>query len=673
LKQVILFDICLERESFSPIVSFDQNKIMNVSRYLVFFAFFAVPMFAATQIAHRNLLQKNCSSSCIAQAALSHAAFRPFPQSPDAWKKVLPDTILQQLIRNGENALTGDFPNIPATVTLDFVRNANRSRYETISFGKRNRLWNLVLAESIEGKKRFTDAILDGIWSICEESFWGASAHLFIQKSGSGLPDAEHPVVDLFAAETAANLALADYFIGPELDSISPLVRGRIYYEVNRRIFIPLQSAKYDWMGKGDTNAKLNNWAPWIMSNYLTAVLLLEKNPGKRIQYVSKAIQLTDQYINGIGGDGACEEGPLYWGFGPACVLDVLDLLASATNGHINIYKQEIIRNMGAYIYRAHISGRYFVDVGDSHPEVNPEPVMVWRFGKVVDDNKLRSFGAWLFNHQDASTIINQTFHRCRELFDLVNLKAIKQDQEIYRDDTDVWLPNVQLMATRLSNGMFIAAHGGNNGESHNHNDVGDFIIYANGDPVIIDVGSGTYTAKTFSKDRYKLWFNASAYHNLPTINGQQQHDGAVYAARDVRYSDDNLNRMLAMSIEKAYPAELGVTAWRRTIAAHDQKITITDSFVSKKPLTSLTQTFMTVCSADIDEPGIILFTTEHGNKVSLHYDTVWQATKETMPLITEEEQGLKSTWRNKVITRIFLTHRSPKSSGKFEYILSKE
>ena len=358
---------------------------MSVCRYLSFVALLAFTILLRAQITHRDLLRKSCSSSCISKALVSQASFRSFPQSPNAWKKVLPDTILQQLIRNGENALTGDFPNIPATVTLDFVRNANRSRYETISFGKRNRLWNLVLAESIEGKKRFTDAILDGIWSICEESFWGASAHLFIQKSGSGLPDVEHPVVDLFAAETAANLALADYFIGPELDSISPLIRRRIYYEVNRRIFIPLRSAKYDWMGKGDTNAKLNNWAPWIMSNYLTAVLLLEKNPGKRIQYVSTAIQLTDQYINGIGGDGACEEGPLYWSFGPACVLDILDLLASATNGHMNIYKQEIIRNMGAYIYRAHISGKYFVDFGDSHPEENPEPVMVWRFGKVVD------------------------------------------------------------------------------------------------------------------------------------------------------------------------------------------------------------------------------------------------------------------------------------------------
>src|SRR5258706_10976518 len=341
-----------------------------------------LPVFALAQVTPRNLLQKNCPTERLQQVLVSQAAFRPFPQTPDEWKKILPDSILQQFVRNGEEALKGNFPTVPASVTLDFVRNGNRTRYENITFGKRNRLWNLVLAESIEKKGRFTDAILDGIWSISEESFWGASAHLFIQKKGTGLPDVEDPVVDLFAAETAANLALADYFIGSELDSISPLIRRRIYYEINRRVFIPLQSAKYGWMGRGDSNAKLNNWAPWIMSNYLTAVLLLEKDPSKRIQYVSKVLQLTDQYINGIGEDGGCEEGPHYWTFGAGCVLDILNLLSSASNNHITIYNEKIIRNMGAYIYRTHISGNYFVSVADSHPEEYPEAVMVWRFGQ---------------------------------------------------------------------------------------------------------------------------------------------------------------------------------------------------------------------------------------------------------------------------------------------------
>jgi hypothetical protein len=630
-----------------------------------------LPVFALAQITPRNLLQKNCPLEKLEQILLSQADFHPFPKTPEQWKQVLPDSMIQLQVKNGEGALQENFPNVPATVTLDFSRNGNRTRYENITFGKRNRLWNLVLAESIEGKKRFMDAIVDGIWSICEESFWGASAHLFLQKEGKGLPDVEDPVVDLFAAETAANLALADYFIGNELDKVSPLIRRRIYYEVNRRIFIPMHTAKYGWMGNGDANAKLNNWDPWIMSNYLTAVLLLEKDDSKRLQYASKALQLTDQYINSMGDDGACDEGPGYWSNGTGCVLDILDLLSSASNGAIDIYNSTIVRNMGAYIYYTHISGDYFVNVADAHPETYPEAVMTWRFGQLVKDTMLSSFGKWLY--QRATNRINSTFHRSRTLYDLLNLTAIAVEQKVFHENKDAWLPDVQLMTTRLPNGLFLAAHGGNNGESHNHNDVGDFIVYANGDPVIIDVGSGTYTAKTFSKDRYTIWFNTSAYHNLPIINGQQQAEGAQYAAGNVLHKKDKEQTILTMNIEKAYPVEANLKVWKRMITADNKSIVIADNFETVKPLISLTQSFMTVCEANTSEPGKIIFTTAHGKKVLLQYGKEWRVTKETIPLISEEELGLKVTWRNQPVTRILLALQSPATKGKFQYIITAD
>lgn len=132
-----------------------------------------LPFFTLAQKTSRNLLQKNCPSERLQQVLLNQEAFHPFPQTPGEWKKNLPDSMLKLLIKNGEDALKENFPIVPATVTLDFSRNGNRTRYENITFGKRNRLWNLVVAESIEGKKRFMDAIIDGIWSICEESFLG--------------------------------------------------------------------------------------------------------------------------------------------------------------------------------------------------------------------------------------------------------------------------------------------------------------------------------------------------------------------------------------------------------------------------------------------------------------------------------------------------------------------
>ena len=630
------------------------------------------------QVTPRNLLEREMDLAGLRKALVSSAEWKPFPQTPARWATLLPDSIIKTLIRHGEDCLTRPFTGVPATVTLDFFRNGNRTRYENLSFDKRNRLWALVLAESTEGKGRFVDAILDGIWSISEETYWGASAHLFLQKGGRGLPDAENPVVDLFAAETAADLAWADYFIGPELDSISPLIRRRIYYEVNRRIFVPMETAKYDWMGAGNKNAKLNNWDPWIMSNYLTAALLLEKDENKRARYVYQIMQLTDQYINGLGDDGDCEEGPTYWAAGPGCVLDVLDLLKSASNGRIDIFHTGIVRNMGAYIYKVHIAGNYFVNIGDAHPEVTPEPVMIRRFGRETGDAIMAEFGAWLYALNNyGSRLGQQMFHRTRELFDLADFYDISGVHSGFKDVEDAWLPDVQLMVSRLAGGLFVAAHAGNNGKSHNHNDVGDFIIYADGQPVIIDVGSGTYTARTFSKDRYRLWFNTSAFHNLPTINGFQEQEGLAYGASQVSYGVEGGGGrpsygIMRMNLKHAYSDGAGINRWMRNILAEKAgRVTITDSCRADSVFSSLTQSFMTVDSVDVTAPGTILFTTDIGRKVELRYDArVWRAQKEDLQLTTPEEEGLKESWRHRTITRIRLEVKSPVRAAVFQYTI---
>src|SRR6185369_12944547 len=105
----------------------------------------------------------------------------------------------------------------------------------------------------------------------------------------------------------------------------------------------------------------------------------------------------------------------------------------------------------------------------------------------------------------------------------------------------DAWLPGIQVMTARRreasSAGLYLAAQGGHNAESHNHNDVGNFIVYADGEPAIVDVGVETYSAQTFSSRRYEIWTMQSAYHNLPTIDGVMQGAGRQFAARSVSYA----------------------------------------------------------------------------------------------------------------------------------------
>ncbi|SEN72402.1 Heparinase II/III-like protein [bacterium A37T11] len=616
-----------------------------------------LPLAVIGQISHRHLLQKFTPQE-VALSLVSREDFKPFPQNPGQWQGILPDTLAAKLLSKGDAALKQVFNDIPATVMLDFVRNGNRTRYEQLSFEKRSWLQDLVMAEAVEGKGRFADQIVNGIWSICEESFWGISAHVGIQKSGSGLPDVKDPIVDLFAAETGSLLAWTDYLVGPQLEKVSKQVRPRISYEIERRILTPMTTAKYGWMGGGNPEAKLNNWAPWIASNYLAMLLLIEKDTQKRTEGVYRAMRIVDQYLDGLGDDGASDEGPGYWNAAGGCVYDAINLLSDATRGKISIYQEPFVKRMASYIYETHIAGNYFINVADAHATLVPDGLMVYRFGKAIQNPELANFGSWVFYQLGKEDEGTQRFFRSRYLYNLLAVKECSAYPAQEQYAPDLWYKDVQLMASRAENGLFVSAHGGNNGESHNHNDVGDFTVYAQGQPVIIDVGSGTYTAKTFSKDRYNIWYNTSAYHNLPVINGKEQGAGTKFSARDVSYELTKKQSVLRMDIAGAYPPEAGVKSWQRRVEMDKKgEVLISDQYTMDTPLSSLTQTFMTVSSLDISKPGKIGFGITGQHPIVLVYDpALWDVTKEKIALTAPEDQLLKSSWAHQDIWRVLLT-----------------
>ncbi len=222
---------------------------------------------AEAQVIPRNILGQKYPLAEIEKILLPKENYHPYPTTPAEWQAAVPDSILKGIVEAGEKNLGYDFPGISATVSLDYVRSGDRERHRDISYGKRDALVELILAESVEGKGRFVEAVLNGVWSICEESYWGVPAHI----SSTGLPDVENPVVDLFAAETASLLSMADYFVGDKLDAINPLVRKRIYHETNVRLFKPMldHGDTYRWNTKGN---KVNNWNPWIMSNWISVL-----------------------------------------------------------------------------------------------------------------------------------------------------------------------------------------------------------------------------------------------------------------------------------------------------------------------------------------------------------------------------------------------------------------
>ncbi|MHC4497319.1 MAG: hypothetical protein ACYSYM_16015, partial [Planctomycetota bacterium] len=330
---------------------------------------------------------------------IPRAQWRPFPKAKDRaeWTSIA-EPIRDRFINLGEEYLGRDVPNLPASLYLEYRRIGNRSNYQDVWYQRRKMLHCLVLAECMEGKGRFLDSIADVIWAICEESSWAFPAHIGAQKAGSGLPDTSEPIVALFSAETANSLAWTVYLLKEQLDAVSPQICKRAEKEIDLRILTPyLERDNFGWMAfhvRSD-GRRPNNWNPWINSNVLAATLLVEKNETRRLDLAHKVLRCLDNFLVPYPSDGSCDEGPSYWGHAGASVFDNLELLYSASGGRFDLYENSVIREIGRFIYRAHISDDYFANIGDCDARLDINRDLVFRYGRRIKDTNMQSLATY--------------------------------------------------------------------------------------------------------------------------------------------------------------------------------------------------------------------------------------------------------------------------------------
>lgn len=615
----------------------------------------------------------------------SQPAFRPYPTIEDrsAWD-VLPARVRAAHVERGAKALGYTWPALPATRYLEFSRIGNRSNFEELHFDRRHTLETLVLAECMEAQGRFLDDIVNGVWAICEESSWCLPAHIRVQRAGNTLPDISEPIVDLFAAETSALLAWVLYLLGARLDSVSLLVRPRIEHEIRQRVLTPcLERDDFWWMGFVDRGRRVNNWNPWVCSNWLASVLIVERDAVKRSAAVAKIMRALDNFIDPYPADGGCDEGPNYWGRAGASLFDNLELLYAATDGWIDVYGEPLVQEIGRYIYRSHIADDFYLNFADASAIVYPESLLVYRYGVRIGDAAMVDFGRWLADRQNVGDVgVVQGTGRLPpslgraipDLFVLSDALVQPGHPPLLRD---VWLPDIEVMVARdadgRSDGFYLAAKGGHNDESHNHNDIGNFVVFVDGRPVLVDAGVETYTAKTFSDRRYEIWTMQSAYHSLlPTIDGVQQEPGATFSARNVSCAVDDASAALTLDIAAAYPPTAKLASWQRTVTLQrGEAVAIADAFALAAPAQRIELALLTPCAVtEVGDGQIVLEERAFGEgqvagAAVVTYDAAtFHVATERVP-ITDERMG--PVWGDH-LTRIILTAERPPRRGEWRF-----
>jgi hypothetical protein len=631
---------------------------------------FAIVIFSQNAFSkeQRDLLQKEAKEIVLSQVLIRNFSEIGFPTYTDRtfWNN-LPEGLRKQYIDEAEKANSYNWPVVKATDYLEIIRSGDRR--QEVYAAPREALTALVMGELAEGKGRFIDQIVNGVWYYSEQTWWGWSAHL---PGPSGLPDIKNPSIDLGVGEIANLLSWTWFLFKTEFDKIHPFISRRLKDEIMYKAVLPYYNRIDFWWQGLDGSRDVNNWNPWTNHNILTAILILEDDQAKKIRGVEKVVKSLDQFVNIYPNDGGCDEGPSYWGRAGASLYQCLDLLKRATNGKFDIYDNQLVKNMGSYIYKAYIEYPYFINFADADATTGGRPQIIYSYGKEINDPVMKKFGAFLAKKQNWGTEIPDG-KIDEQIMQLMHLKEIENAEAEDALIFDFWLPDLQVAGARdkanSSEGFFFAAKGGHNAESHNHNDLGSCVLYFNGKPCLVDIGRETYTAKTFSSRRYEIWTMQSQYHNLPKINGIDQKDGREFVATNSTFTADAKKASFSTDIFKAYPDEAQVKKWVRSYTLEREKrFVITDDFELNKVITPSTLNFVTSCKVTVTAPGNLQLEGD-GFTLNMAYNSKNLSPKIEITQITDD--GLKRYWST--ITRVVLTMNNQKIKGKNEIVITEK
>ncbi|MFT3936608.1 MAG: heparinase II/III family protein [Chitinophagaceae bacterium] len=621
-----------------------------------FHIFFFLPMLLHSQ-SERNLLTGFYTPADISSHLTIASIEQAYPAYEDRtrWNAINPD-YRNALIAAGEAELSYTWQTVPASVYLEFTRTGERYVMENIFNRNMTAIKKLAFAELAEGKGRFIPKLVDGVWAVCEITSWSLSASLNLQKAGPGLPDVEEPIIELGTGLTCNVLAWTYYLFKKPFDKYNPLVAKRVHYEINRRVLEPYYERNdFWWMALDGKTTLVNNWNIWLNYNVLTCILLVEDDDAKKKVGIYKTMQSADKFINYYKDDGGCEEGPAYWSHAGGMLYNYLSLLKLATASHVNIFDKPLIKNIGNYICKAYIDSTYYLNYADAAAKLSPDAGIVFHFGEATGDNMLTSFGAYLAKqqHWEKMVPVETMYAGLQNIFSAGELLKAPAAQPLLGS---AWMEGTGIAIARdkagSSKGFYFSALAGHNAESHNHNDVGSCVLFYNGQPMLIDIGSETYNAKTFGPERYTIWTMQSGYHNLPLINGIEQHEGKEFAAKNVSFIHNDKVAIFSVDICAAYPPEAAVQKWQRTYELKRGKsFIITDYYALQSNKGNNELHFMTSANITRLKDGLLQLVNGDA-KINLSYNP--RLLQPSIETITIKDARLLQSWPAQISRLVF-------------------
>ena len=523
-----------------------------------------------------------------------------------------------------------------------FETTGNRLKYEDVYFGRRKLLAVYGMAALIYRRREDVEKLEQILWDICDEECWALPAHVDRKDA-----DWRH-TVDLFASETAHTLmeiislmaemrpeenGLTMGEVKSAGEELSEAVCARVREEVEKRVLTPVFSTEPNYKVWECSD---HNWnAVCAGSIGCVCIYLMQGKEEERLQKCLQRIchSLTF-YLEGFEEDGACMEGVGYFTYGMTYYVGFAELLYRHSGGSWDLFKNKKLEKIARFQQKMYFGSGRTISFSDGDQEAK------FRMGLTC----------FLANKYEGVVVPNEalaaefTYDHCYRFMGLCrdylwtgdhvlvcNPTAEKQHSEyavaiedvsVDLNDTkgmisrhDV-LPSAQWSICESKNGVGFAAKGGDNGEPHNHNDIGSFLYLRGEDFLLTDLGAGEYTKDYFREGRYEILCNSSMGHSVPVIGGMLQAAGKEYRAGN--FVADGAGKTV-IEFAGAYP-QGAIRLLERTLdfSLEDGSLKVTDNFELPEETTSFTEQLVTQEQVTLEENAVTIAGNKYACRIQL-------------------------------------------------------
>ena len=537
--------------------------------------------FVALSAAHADAGFVELKSARIAEiAALLPAApkgFGPTYHDRTAFDALKARPAFAKVIPDAEKLLTADYPAWSDDLYLDFSRTGKRPPGEKMLGARRSWLPTLVWAECLEDRGRFVPKLNMVLHELATEKSWTLPAH------DGGLTNFHGTAyeVELNSAGLAQDLAQSLYMLD---DKVDPNVRREVMEQMQRHVFSPVYASLQTGKGNWWLTATMN-WNAVCLAGVTGAALAVLPDRSQRAVYAAAGELYSRNYVKGFSPDGYCNEGLGYYNYGFGHYLALREELWQATQGKLDLFSDPKIHNMALYGPHIEISNGVAPAIGDCRFGVKVDAQILWYCSRVLGLGLTRYDGLDFVKPGAPAPAAMLSFPNSATQTPPSGKVAAGVGLRSYFNDAGV------LICRPAAGGRLgVALAGGNNGKSHNHNDVGSFSVALGSElPVGDPGGPHAYTKDTFGPERYtKFQMFRSRTHPVPLPAGHEQVPGRDAAAKILKTDFTDASDLFVMDIAPAYKAP-EVTKLVRSFTYSREgagSLTVRDDFAFSSPQT---------------------------------------------------------------------------------------